>query len=304
MVAPRGIFIVIPALLAFRVAQQDTLELVLQRTAQNLVQYYSSLSVLVAEEQYEQWIETVGQSSQALSLPAGQPTRENIGPPRRILVSDFLLMHLPGQAAWLGFRDVLLVDGQPVRDRQERLAALTTQNPKDFVAQASKIAEESARYNIGDVFRTINVPTQALDVLHADYQARFSFRRSGQESVDGNTAWKIQYTERNPPYLIRRTDGQGLRAAGIVWIDPTGGTVLKTQLEVVIAEAVQVLRTQITVDYRSDAKLGLRVPVEMQETHDLTEPQKRSGSTSRIRGRARYQNFRRFETSGRLIPPA
>jgi hypothetical protein len=205
-------------------------------------------------------------------------------------------------AAWLGFRDVVRVDGQPVRDRQQRLTALATEPSGDIVGRAAKIADESSRYNIGDVFRTINVPTQALDVLHPDNRARFSFRKVGEVSVDRRNAWKIEYVEQTEPYLIRRPTGQTLRATGAAWINPADGAVVQTQLDLMVAEVVQVLRTQIGVDYRLDARLGLRVPVEMRETHDLTEPNRRAGATSRIRGRARYQNFRRFQTTGRLVP--
>lgn len=291
-------------------AQSPTLDLVLTRTERYLIDYYSRLSLTVAEERFEQWIEPVSLGRQSLTTP--MPTtdpghvpvpEESSGAARRTLVSDFLMLHQSGQAAWLGFRDVLRVNGKTVGDRRQRLLALATEDANDLVSRAAAIAEESARYNIGDVFRTINVPTQALDVLHPENRARFSFRKIGEESVDRKAAWKIEYQERTQPFLIRRPSGQPLRTTGIAWIDPIDGEVLRTQLNVNDANAEQVLRTQIEVDYRSDSKLRLRVPVEMRETHELSEPTRRAGITSRIRGRARYQNFRRFETVGRLVPP-
>lgn len=92
----------------------------------------------------------------AVSIAAQQAT----------LVSDFLMIRWPGEAAWFGFRDVAMVDGKPVRDRDERLVKLFTENSRNVFERADLIAAESARHNIGDVFRNINVPTQALDFLH------------------------------------------------------------------------------------------------------------------------------------------
>ena len=211
----------------------------------------------------------------------------------------------PGEGAWFGFRDVLLVDGTPVRNREERLVKLFTQNPNDVLARADLIAAESARYNIGAVERNINVPTQALDFLHPRYSSRFSFRKAGEDSLDGKTLLRIAYEERQPPFLIKTPSGRGIRATGIAWIDEASAAVLQTQLDFSTTEGRQVLRTRITVVYRQDDTLGFLVPIELRESHEQSDPSSGFG-TVRLSGHARYVNFRRFrtETHERLFLPA
>ena len=66
----------------------------------------------------------------------------------------------------------------------------------------------------------------------------------------------------------------------------------------------------ITVDYRRDAKLDLWAPVRMEERYQTVVVAGNAGSTmrdqtkfNRIQAVATYTNFRRFETSGRIITP-
>src|SRR6185295_13941168 len=77
---------------------------------------------------------------------------------RRELKSDFLLVQPTPTGEWIPFRDVFEVDGAPVRDRQQRLAALFLKPSTDALERANAIADESARYNLGfrDMKRTIN----------------------------------------------------------------------------------------------------------------------------------------------------
>ena len=73
------------------------------------------------------------------------------GPTETVLVSDFLLVQVPGEG-WLPFRDVFERDGKQVRDREERLAALFLKgSSRSAFEQARAIMDEGARYNIGNV---------------------------------------------------------------------------------------------------------------------------------------------------------
>jgi hypothetical protein len=75
-----------------------------------------------------------------------------------------------------------------------------------------------------------------------------------------------------------------------VWIDAAAGTVVKTYLNVVIGPTSQ---AKITVEYRTDARLGFFVPVTMHESYERF--------TSRIVTTATYVNYRQFSTSVRLV---
>jgi len=273
-------------------AQSAELDRVLDLASAYLIEYEKQLSAVVAEEHYEQWIDA-GRSS-----TPGAPgrTRQSSGgaaPTKRSLVSDFLMIRWPGEAAWFGFRDVLSVDGSPVRDREQRLLELFTRKPSDVLARADLIAAESARYNIGGIARNINVPTQGLDFLHPRHRPRFRFQRVAEETIEGARVLKVEFEEREPPFLIATPSGRGVRARGHAWIDPVDGAIVQTQLDLSIAEARQLLRTRITVTFRHETALGLRVPGELHETHEQSDPS-RVGPATVLGGRAQYGNFRRF----------
>lgn len=296
-------------LTAFRaVVAQDSVDLavVLKRMQAYVVDYERRLTGVVAEEHYDQRVESGRPGSGIVTGRVRERAGSVQGPTTRSLVSDFLMTRWPGEAAWFGFRDVVMVDGTPVRNREERLLKLFTQNPNDVLARADLIAAESARYNIGAVERNINVPTQVLDFLHPRYSSRFSFRKVGEDSHDRTTLWRIAYEERGEPYLIRTPAGRGIRATGVISLDTATGAVLQTQLDFSTTEARQLLRTRITVVYGHDETIGFLVPIELRESHEQSDPGSGFSGVVRLSGRARYVNFRRFraETHERLSVPA
>jgi hypothetical protein len=61
----------------------------------------------------------------------------------------------------------------------------------------------------------------------------------------------------------------------------------------------------ITVTYREEPRLSLLVPSEMLETYEGTSVSRFTGkeSPTKINCRATYSDFKRFETSGRVVPP-
>ena len=80
-------------------------------------------------------------------------------------MSEFAIVKAAGRVGWSGFRDVVEVDGKPVSDRRDRLLSLLT-GPAGGEAELRRIADESARYNVGPVIRNFNVPTTALFFFH------------------------------------------------------------------------------------------------------------------------------------------
>ena len=92
---------------------------------------------------------------------------------RRQLLSDVLLVQVKG-SDWMGFRDVETVDGSPVRDRSDRVKDLFLSERADKGAQLRRLADESARYNLGDFRRTMNLPNVALSFMRRVDQSRTS----------------------------------------------------------------------------------------------------------------------------------
>ncbi len=271
-------------------AQAPSLDEVLARAAGYVEGFHHELSGIVAEETYRQWI--VNASSNSIFSARPQV-------PERRLRSDLLLLRPAGADRYVEFRDVFEVDRRPVRDREERLTQLFLEGSPSAATQIRRIIEESARYNIGAVVRTINVPTLALTFLEAGNQARFRFLRAessapsigGRAGRDDDTPvfrvstemWVIEYEEVREDTIIRTPDGTDLPARGRFWIDPERGAVLMSELIVTNPD----VRATIDVSYQSEPLLGFLVPVEMHERYQATRDV--------IEGRAAYGRFRRFQ---------
>jgi hypothetical protein len=198
-----------------------------------------------------------------------------------VLLSDFLLVRSP-EGRWLPFRDVYESNGRPVRDREERLSRLFLSDSGSAFDQARRIAEESSRYNIGNINRTINVPTIPLEFVGDGHRARFSFEFDGGVF---NGVRVVKYQERYGPTYIHTTEGRNLPASGRLWIDTETGRIEKTELRA----SSDGLDARITVTYRPDDQAGLWVPDRMEEHYD------QKNDRSEITGTAVYTRYRRFQ---------
>ena len=156
------------------------LEPLLAKATWYVLDFVDKLSNVVAEEHYIQdsnvMLTTIaipglgGRGGPSMSGPRGSAKH-------RELKADFLIVKSPGDV-WQPFRDVFEVDHIPMRDREERLAKLFLGNKTDAEAQGAKaIADESARYNLGAVQRTINNPVFALIFLQPEAPANISSSR-------------------------------------------------------------------------------------------------------------------------------
>ena len=138
------------------------------------------------------------------------------------------------------------VDGRPVRDREDRLTRLFLDPSASASAQLRAIAEESARYNIGRIQRTVNIPTLALVFLRTENQATVTFTLTnrttpalmlGVPGFDGDNVTKAQsadfaampvgtrvvaFKEAKKNTLIRGAGNKDLPAEGRFWIDSDG----------------------------------------------------------------------------------
>jgi len=259
-----------PAGRAAQAQPADPTVALLDRATAYVVGYVKALSSVVSEERYEQfWWQRRG-----MDVPQM---------PKRTLVSDYLLVLVPGASEWVPFRDVYSVDGVAVRDRSNRLLKLFVESRADALEQAERILAESSRYNIGSVTRDINVPTFALQFLLPQLRGRFVFRPKGKDRIGGEDTTVVEFEERATPTLVVGRDSENLPARGRFWIEPQSGRVVQTQMETRPAG----MTTTIVVTYQREAKLDLWVPAKMDEKHKL-------GNES-VEGVATYTNFRRFQ---------
>jgi hypothetical protein len=283
------------------------------RAGQYVVDYGQQLSLVIGVERYAQWMQNADQ----------------LRPLVRNLVSEFALVRVGDD--WLGFRDVVELDGKPVGDRQDRLQALFLESPSTAVQSSRGIADASARHNLGPLQRNFNVPTTALFFLHPTNRPRFSFKIEGEETVEGVRVLKVRYKEDRKPTIIRTSAGKDMPVKGMFWIDPDGGRVLRTTMELeadalltggssrmadnrfeeafqgsirpAFGERRARSTVSITVSYKPDSRLSLLVPGEMVEIYESPYRSQFNDteSMSKVNCRATYSDFKRFETSGKVV---
>lgn len=176
--------------------------------------------------------------------------------------SDFLLVQLGGDGeGWMPFRDAYEVKGRKLRERDDRLLKLFTLNDKQRFEKGAEYSNATHKFNLGNVARTINIPTLAMMFLHPRVNERFEFTDGGEETIGGRILRKAIYREVARPTLIKTTRGRDLALTGFLWIDPFSGTVVKSELNA----ADPIVRCQVTVTFRRDEALDLWVPEKMEE---------------------------------------
>ncbi len=126
-------------------------------------------------------------------------------------------MQLGGDGeGWMPFRDAYEVKGRKLRERDDRLLKLFTTNDKErFEKARAAISSDSHKHNLGNVARTINIPTLAMMFLHPRVNERFEFTDGGEETIAGRVLRKAIYKEVARPTLIKTTRGRDLALTGI-----------------------------------------------------------------------------------------
>lgn len=236
--------------------------------------YESTLAGIVAEERY---VQTYSQRVNPYPAPARLERRE--------LRSEMGFAWFPSPGTWFGFRDVLEVDGSPVRDRQQRLEQLFVTRTFPSTEQLGRVAASSARFNIGPARRNFNVPTMTLLVASPANQGRFSFELRGYDEVDGVRVALIAFAEKGSPTMITR-DGRDWPSRGLLWVEPVSGGIWRTDLQLSDRD----IETRHTTWFARDARLGLLVPVRMREMYDYLER-----LDAYVEARADYSHVRRFK---------
>lgn len=230
--------------------------------------YHHDAPSLVAHEEYVQ------------NATYGTRTAEH-----QVTTADLVMVRLPADAGWVAFRDVLTVNKRPVRDREERLLALLQSPEPSALAQARRIAQESARFNLGRITRTMNVPNMALDYLQPRHGARIRFEPLRNETIEGRPVVVLRFEELAGPSLVRNLAGRDLLARGRVWAEPDSGAIVRTEL--LLEERAS--KGSCTVDFGAEPRLGIRVPIKMTERY--------ATATETIDAIAKYSDFRRFAVS-------
>ena len=270
----RGLAVCVVALVGMPQASPPAGD-VIARASAYLAEYESSLGSLVAEEDYTQ------QLTFRTSSP-GVPPRQT-----RRLVSDFLLVRVKTDEPWVPYRDVMSVDGKPVRDRDARLERLFLRPDAEALKSAARIADESARYNLGRFRRTVNVPVLALEFLRPSNAARCRFQSPHRERIDGEETWKMDFKEQNAGESVIRDsrNGRNVPASGTFWIRASDGAVLRSTVKIGNAN----ISSEMDVRYCAVPSVSVLVPCRMSEKY--------YSRSEEITGVATYAHVRQFKVT-------
>ena len=262
-------------------AGEPSLKDVLGRMSAYVQTYGEKASIIVATERYTQRVRVaVGRDQD------------------RVTVADFAIVKAAGLGGWVGFRDVVEVDGARVGDREERLIQILTA-ASGRMDEAHRLSKESARFNIGPIERNFNVPTAGLFFFRPENLDRFKFTRKG---VQPDGTWEIGFRETTRPTLVRTPAGVPVPADGSIWVDGGTGTVTRTRLHMTIVlpptpgEPPRPGSAEIDVTYQRIPALDMWLPEAMTERYDG------SGGFGPFRtiGEAKYTDYRQFQTSIRI----
>jgi hypothetical protein len=165
----------------------------------------------------------------------------------------------------------------------------------DDYAKARSTLRESARFNLGAP-RTINLPNLPLEILRRQHANRFSVRIAGTERINGHRTTKLVLVENVSPTIIQEFVGHDMRSIVSAFVEPDTGRLWRA--DVIIRDprpTVVEFDYVVSVRFEENRGFGLLVPSRMREDFFAGEDRKAWGD-------ATYTNYRRFQTSARILP--
>lgn len=254
----------------------------LARVAAYIERYVPQLINIVAEEAFDQ-------------------ERKSNPPVRRRLLSDLLLVNLPGTInEWMIFRDVGTVDGESVADKSQRLVDLFVSPTGGTAEQAERIARDGERFHLPGNVRSTN-PLFMVIVLQRRYQGQLNFD-VGDEAPELGPGVRVLHVE-EPVFLYSKKKGAPqlfslAGGRGRAWVDVATGRILQTEAR--LSSNRTAPTGFVSTTFAHNDRLGLLLPATMQTTWQ--DPLTRRD----VKGIATYSNYRRFDvkTTTTLDPPA
>ncbi len=222
--------------------------------------------------------------TQRIVTAAGATTKQ------RALVSDVLLVRVGDGTRF--FRDVIAVDGKPVRDREERLHKLFVGTSRDAMKQVRAIVAESMRYDLGArgksrLFELAGALMLPLAIVKPGTSDRFRFTSTDEGVTFGEVRSPTLFQYRRGMVAPRIQD---MPLRGRLSIDAASGAIRSASLAVVVDTD---LEGAVDVRYEEHTSLGVLVPAEMSESYRRS----RKAGGERLEVSSDYSNFRRFEVT-------
>lgn len=275
------------------------LSALLERASTYVEHFQQTFSAVVMEERYVQvvkvWSGKPPEPGTEPELAWKSSTKEPSGARgdglvrRRQLLSDVLLVQAVGQG-WMGYRDVAEVDGRSVRDRNVRVQTLFMSGRADDRRQLQRIAQESARFNLG-VGRNLNLPTFPLQALAASALGRFGWTPYPDEPLDASCCAVVGLREVSSPTMVRTGDDHDLPMTGRAWIEPGTGRVRRASLQ--FGGPLDQVEGAFEVTYGAMDGIDVLIPTRLWEWYRRRD-QDYLGLPAYVEGQATYSDIRRF----------
>lgn len=250
----------------------------LERARQQWVAYERALGSVLADEHYRQeawW--------RAGRLPVV-----------RTLASELLLFRAPDIDDWVAFREVRTVDGAVPDEPSPSVTATLADGSRSLSERVGHLVRASARYNLGDIERTINTPTFAPIVLRPVHRSRVRFTRQHEAMIGGRRTVVVRFEETARPTVVRGRGTRDVPMRGELWLDLETAEVRQSRLQ--MTERRTGVAATLEVVYAHAPSLDLWVPATMKEVYV------RRGH--RVTADAVYTNYRRFTTAVRVVGAA
>jgi hypothetical protein len=250
-----------------------------------VAEYEKQFAFLIADEEYTQTVfDADGRKAQT-----------------RVLKAELFLTYLPADGEWMAVRDVLEVDGVPVKDREDLRALLAKRAELRLVKQ---LTWRNSRYNLGRVERNFNEPTLARLLLDRKRVPRVKFDRKRVVRDNDATLATLAFEEKETPTLVATPNEGAVRARGEFLLDAATGTVRRTVFQLTRPG----IDARLETSYTRDDKLELWLPsvfTERYESGNRVGGVRMSSDAARasrelIECVAKYTNYRRFEVTARI----
>jgi hypothetical protein len=135
-------------------------------------------------------------------------------------------------------------------------------------------------------------------VLAARHRSRFRYELGGRDTIAGAKTIRLEFEETASPTIVQYPQGGDVISYGTANVEIETGRVWRMLLTWRDPNRPPAPpgahQTAMRVDFAVDTRLGLMVPVKMQESF--------LAGNGNGRGTATYRNFRRYETKARIVP--
>jgi hypothetical protein len=251
-----------------------------------VAEYEKQFAFLIADEEYTQMVfDADGRRAQT-----------------RVLKAEMFLTYLPADGEWMAVRDVIEVDGEAVKNREDLRALLAKREELRLVKQ---LTWRNSRYNLGRVERNFNEPTLPLLLLDSKRKSRVKFDRKHVSRDEDVTLATLAFEEQEAPTLVATRNEGAVRAKGEFLLDAATGTIRRTVFQLTRPG----IDARLVTSYKKDDKLNLWLPSVFTERYESSSsagggfrlPNSASrASRELVECVAKYSNYRRFEVTARI----